>query len=253
MLACTDLCLSCPLSSKQNSQGSKPVEIVVEEKAPSDDEATTCTFDDDADPSIERCWNVEGGGAAAGVGGAAKGNFTLSDAPWPLSLWNEVDSEDPANMMFGGIAVTVFLIYVFSRLFHKTPPPPSDDGPQGEAQERGQGAKGGASKKGGKKLVDDDSDGPSTTTRNAPGAEVRLKDLRLRLEKETKEKQGLSEQNNALKSALEERKATVQMFTSELQVSKRSNSKNLYRFVLIDKRFWIYNSTSSFFKSLLLL
>jgi hypothetical protein len=46
----------------------------------------------------------------------------------------------------------------------------------------------------------------------------RNKELKLCLEKETKEKQSLSEQNNFLKSALEERKATVEMFTTELQV-----------------------------------
>jgi hypothetical protein len=49
-------------------------------------------------------------------------------------------------------------------------------------------------------------------------AEARMKQLKQSLERETKEKQGLSEENNFLKSALEERKATVQMFTSELQV-----------------------------------
>jgi hypothetical protein len=55
----------------------------------------------------------------------------------------------------------------------------------------------------------------------APPADVveaRVKELKISLERETKEKQGLSEQNNFLRSALEERKATVQMFTSELQV-----------------------------------
>lgn len=46
----------------------------------------------------------------------------------------------------------------------------------------------------------------------------RLKELKLSLEREMKENQGLSEQNNFFRNALEERKATVQMFTTELQV-----------------------------------
>jgi hypothetical protein len=178
--------------------------VVVEQVM--EDEANACTFDDDADPSIERCW------ADDATAGMRNDSFVNPELP---SLADGAWGKEP--MLLGAAGVTIVaLIAVLGRLVQR------------KVMARKQ--QGGVPAVTSKEVTTlDDADPASQKAApanslsqdlvpSADAVEARVRELKISLEREAKEKQGLSEQNNFLKSALEERKATVQMFTSELQV-----------------------------------
>ena len=164
------------------------------EEVPIEEEEPYCTTDDDADPSIERCWSDEPDMMAKNETGA------LPDAS-AFSL---------DGLVWGMAGVTLMCALVMAMIFLKDRKAKRSDNSNSSVE-----SVDGSTTRAlpGKAQVAEDQAPPADYI-----SESRVKELKLILERETKEKQGLSEQNNFLKSALEERKATVQMFTSELQV-----------------------------------
>ena len=148
-------------------------------------EAPSCTFDDDADPSIERCWASE------------DDNYYYDSTSRKNNLTGAtggVTSDHPLALMGMGAVIVAAVMLVGGLLVR-------------EVRSKNQQNRDGTASS---KQVKEQPSGSSL--------DPRVNELKRSLEREAKEKEGLSEQNNFLKSALEERKATVQMFTSELQV-----------------------------------
>ena len=168
------------------------------EAAEDEDEAPSCTFDDDADPSIERCWASE------------DGNYV---APQKNNLTDGVGSTSSHLLTLTGIgAVIVVALMVAGGLLVREIKSKKKRKRDVAAFATARGALvGGENTKHAKEQ-------PCGHQETGSALDPRVNALKLSLEKEAKEKEGLSEQNTFLKSALEERKATVQMFTSELQV-----------------------------------
>lgn len=184
--------------------------VVIEVLDSEEEEEPTCTFDDDADPSIERCWEP------------TDGNFTTS---------NKVIGGHPLALAGTGAAVVAALLVVGSLMrkqvkSRKTSQvgdvatnADADDAASNSASVH---SKAGASVHSKAASVASKSasivKGQLREVEDAGSVQSRVKELKSSLEREAKEKENLFNQNNFLKSALEERKATVQMFTSELQV-----------------------------------
>ena len=171
---------------------------VVLEAADDEDEAPSCTFDDDADASIERCWASE------------DDNYM---APQKINLTNATDGTSNHPLALASIgAVIVVAVMVAGGLLMREIKSKKKQERDGAAFAIARGAPVGAEN------TKHAKEQPHGHQKTGSALDPRVNALKLSLEKEAKEKEGLSEQNNFLKSALEERKATVQMFTSELQV-----------------------------------
>lgn len=175
-------------------------EAVIIEEVSMEEEEPICTFDDDADPSIERCSDY-----------ADEPDMRMKNAAAGALPENSF-SREPLILGMAGItlacAIAMAMMFLRDRRAKRAGVSAADPA---ESTERtlAKPLNGKAQPPG----VGHQEDAPAEAQ-----PESRVKELKLVLERETKEKQGLSEQNNFLKSALEERKATVQMFTSELQV-----------------------------------
>lgn len=174
-------------------------EAVIIEEVSMEEEEPICTFDDDADPSIERCSDY-----------ADEPDMRMKNAAAGALPENSF-SREPLILGMAGItlacAIAMAMMFLRDRRAKRAGVSAADPA---ESTERtlAKPLNGKAQPPG----VGHQEDAPAEAQ-----PESRVKELKLVLERETKEKQGLSEQNNFLKSALEERKATVQMFTSELQ------------------------------------
>lgn len=167
--------------------------VVIEDMV-DEDEAPSCTFDDDADPSIERCWASEDDNYA----GSQKSNLTGAIGG---------TSDHPLALVGIGAVIVAAMMFLGGLLMREIK----------SRKQQTQDGTGLASARNGKQIKEELYDQQKTTASLDP----HVNELKLSLEKEAKEKENLSQQNNFLKSALEERKATVQMFTSELQVCIR--------------------------------
>ncbi|CAB9508467.1 Inherit from NOG: Viral A-type inclusion protein [Seminavis robusta] len=185
------------------------VEEVVE-----DDEAPACTFDDDADPSIERCWADGDADALMMMKNTTAEVGMIAGGDW---------SSQPLVLGAAGVAI-VAVVAVLGLLLRevKLRKKAQANAPSPAAAASSNTTTTSSTKRDGGKTVAPPAKvqppgGQQQQMAEPAVVESRVKELKLCLERETKEKQGLSEQNNFLKSALEERKATVQMFTSELQ------------------------------------
>lgn len=172
-------------------------------------EIPTCTFDEDADPSIERCWATDEESDFMGTKNITAGGFP------GMTLLEQRTGITPLSAA-AGISLVMAVFALLYREMKVRKKEGSNDGQfkQSDVSSTPEPSSPSEMKKTLKVLS---HVGLQPAGESHSNNASRLKEVRTRLEKETKEKQGLSEQNNFLKSALEERKSTVQMFTSELQ------------------------------------